>query len=368
MVSSQFGWRCARPTAVLVLAAAPIGSGVPAFAAGTTTGDVPQIVAVTTAPLAVVLSGPKKHHSALMIRMRVTDPTGVDSVFAGVYGPSAKNGRAFRLKHVSGSNRDGMWQVKGSIPADGEPGSWRIQAFAVDTAQRSSDADDVYGNFAVRQASRFEHFAVEAPKSSGEPATPDPNPRTVDLRATLQRWTGTTWAAVPTAPVVVQFRAVGTTAFTAVETVKSDGDGVVAASEHSSSPGGAWRLSYAGDTTTAAGDSTDGALAPPPAPATPAPSAAPTVAPSTAPTAGPGPTDAPRAVPSGAPQRSRPTPTAEPTPVVSAAPPAPTTRPVPTASPAVRPTSRPYPTRPSGQPTASGAGAPTVTSDRVRNK
>jgi hypothetical protein len=331
-----------------------MGSGVPAFAAGTTTGDVPQIVAVTTAPQAVVLSGPKKHHSALMIRMRVTDPTGVDSVFAGVYGPSAKNGRAFRLKHVSGSNRDGMWQVKGSIPADGEPGSWRIQAFAVDTAQRSSDADDVYGNFAVRQASRFEHFAVEVPKSSGEPATPDPNPRTVDLRATLQRWTGTTWAAVPAAPVVVQFRAVGTTAFTAVENVKSDGDGVVAVTEHSSSPGGAWRLSYAGDTTTAAGDSPDGALAPPPAPATPAP----TVAPSTAPTAGPGPTDAPRAVPSGAPQRSRPTPTAEPTPVVSDAPPAP----------AARPTSRPYPTRPSGQPTASGAGVPTVTSDRVRNK
>jgi hypothetical protein len=307
--------------AVLGLVAATIGSGEPAFGAQApppSTG-APVIESVAVTPQDVVLAGP--HSAGVRVRMRITDPNGVDSAFAGLFGPRSENGRAFRLKRVSGSKRDGIWQAKGGLPASATPGDWRIQGFAVDTAQHSSDADDIYGSFAVRAATRFDQFTVTRSQSG------------LDLRATLRRWAGRDWAAVADGVVDVQFRPADAAAYGTVGSVHTGPDGTVVAAAHDGVIEGTWRVTYAGDELSAPATSGDAKITPPsPSPAAPA-------------GARPDPTAAPRAIPSAEP---RGLPSAEPNQEADAPADEPTARPTASLHPAptARPvgTARPFPT------------------------
>jgi hypothetical protein len=333
---------------VLGLVAALVGSGEPVFAADAPppaqSAGAPVIESVTVTPQDVVLAGP--HSTGVRVRMRITDPNGVDSAFAGLFGPKSENGRAFRLKRVSGSKRDGIWQAKGGLPASATPGAWRIQGFAVDTAQHSSDANNIYGGFAVRDATAFDQFVVTR------------SPSGLELRATLRRWDGQNWVAVAAGAVDVQFRAANAAAYGTVGNVHTGPDGTVVAAAHDGVTEGTWRLTYAGNDLSAPATSGDAAIAPP--------SPSPAATPGTQPAA----TASPRAVPS-----AEPTPTDEATPTdkttaepttrpVPSVPPGPTVRPVPAARPAgtagPKPNTGPNPTAgPTASPRATRPVEPT---------
>ncbi|HEX3826189.1 MAG TPA: hypothetical protein VHV82_02840 [Sporichthyaceae bacterium] len=363
-----------RLAAALAVIAALIDSGEPAFAVETppspassstpssSSAGAPVIESVSVAPQDVVLAGPKNHSAGVRVRMRITDPDGVDSAFAGLFGPKSENGRAFRLKRVSGSKRDGIWQAKGGLPASATPGAWRVQGFAVDTTQHSSDADEIYGGFVVRDSTRFDEFTVTR------------SPSGLELRATLRRWDGQNWVAVAAGAVDVQFRAANTAGYGTVGSVHTGPDGTVVAAAHDGVTDGTWRLSYAGDELRAPATSTDATVAPPSPSPTAAPDAQPasTASPPPVPSAEPTPQDeateateatAEPTVRPGAPTRAAPTarPIATARPITTARPvatarPTATTGPATTARPAQTVRSTPQAT---GRPAQGPAGTAT---------
>jgi hypothetical protein len=156
------------------------------------------------------------------------------------------------------------------------PGSNPVgRSFAVDTAQRSSDANNIYATFAVRDASRFEEFTATG--------TDD---RSVELHAVLKQWDGKHWAALADAPVLVQFRPAQGADYGTATTVHSGADGTVSATGRDGIAPGTWRLSYAGADLLAPSVSSEQAVAVPPKP-TRTPEAEPTAAATAEPTARP---------------------------------------------------------------------------------
>lgn len=323
---------------VLLIAVGATGGPV-----GAVTGpheDAPAISDVVVTPGSVVLPAAAKGKAPIEIQMHVRSPLGIDSVVVGLYGPDSRTGMAFRLSRSSGSVRDGTWRAKGAVPSSETPGEWRVQAFAVDKAQRSSDANEVYSDFQVRTPTRFVAFSV----------TRDDQESGFRLAATLQRWQAVGgWLGTAAPKVRVEFRPDGAKEFGNVETVAASPDGSVAASPRTDSPVGEWRLRYLGDELGAPSLSSEVAVIPVPPQPTAAPTAAPTggpgAAPALEPTATPAPTGGPNEAPAAG---ARPTPSAA------------TARPIP--SPTATPVSTASPTATPG-PTAAPSAPPPVRSD-----
>jgi len=284
------GRRRARRSGALILAAALCVGGAPAGAVTGVRDTTPVISEVTVTPEEVVLPTADGRKASVEIQMHVLSSAGIDSVVAGLYAPSSGTGKAVRLGRVSGSATDGVWRAEAKLPSSSALGQWRLQAFAVDKAQRSSDANQIYAGFRVRTPTRLASFTV---------GWADDGSR-VRVAAKLERrQSGQGWLGVADEDVVVEFRPPGATDFALADTTRTGADGSISVSPTSDATVGTWRLRYAGDEFSAPTGSPEVAVAPLPSP-TANPTALPTDEPDTTSSAGPRRSAGPR--PSGTPE------------------------------------------------------------------
>jgi hypothetical protein len=229
-------------TRCLIVTALAMGVSMPAVADAADRGDksAPQIRAVALNPTDVLLpaSHSARRTTAFTISMRVSDPSGVDTVVAGLYGPKGGNGHAYRLTRTSGSAANGLWKVVVRLANPQPTGQWRLQAFAVDNRQNSTDPGQVYGGYLVRAATHFAHFDASEPTPVGQD---------VRFSGFLQRYDHRTgWTGYPGREVVIEFRPAGGKDFRPVQTLRTGADGSVAGATVAKGPG-TWRMSFAGN-------------------------------------------------------------------------------------------------------------------------
>lgn len=229
-------------TRCLIVAAVGLAGSVPGVTDAVAVADStpPQISAVAVNPDDVLLpaSHSARKTTAFTISMRVKDASGVDTVVAGLYSPKGGAGRAYRLARTSGSAADGLWKVVVRVSNPQPTGQWRLQAFAVDNKQNSTDPSRTYGDYLVREATHFAHFDASEPTPVGAQ---------VQFQGFLQRFDHKLgWTGYPDRPVTVEFRPVGGKEFHAVQTVHTGADGSVAGTGVVAKGPGAWRMSFAG--------------------------------------------------------------------------------------------------------------------------
>ncbi|HEY2830935.1 MAG TPA: hypothetical protein VGJ14_00810 [Sporichthyaceae bacterium] len=230
-------------TRCLIVTTLGLGASVPTVAAAADRDDkiAPQISAVTLNPNDVLLPASRSAHktTAFTISMRVSDPSGVDTVVAGLYGPKGGSGRAYRLARTSGTAANGMWKVVVRLANPQSTGQWQLQAFAVDNKQNSTDPGRVYGDYLVREATHFAHFDATEPTPVGQD---------VKFSGFLQRFDHKTgWTGYPGREVAIEFRPAGGKAFRPVQTVRTGADGSVSGAAVVAKSPGTWRMSFAGN-------------------------------------------------------------------------------------------------------------------------
>lgn len=228
-------------TRCLIVTALGLAASLPTVADAADRDDKtpPQISAVTVNPDDVVLPASRsaRKTTAFTISMRVRDPSGVDTVVAGLYGPKGGSGRAYRLARTSGSATDGVWKVVVRLANPQSTGQWQLQAFAVDNRQNSTDPGHVYAAYLVREATHFAHFDASEPTAVGQDVT---------FSGFLQRFDRKIgWTGYPGQEVAVEFRPEGGKTFRPVQTLRTGKDGSVASAVTAKSPG-TWRMSFAG--------------------------------------------------------------------------------------------------------------------------
>jgi hypothetical protein len=229
--------RCLVITTLGLTASAPATAG----ARVQTDDSPPQISAVNVNPDDVLLPASRSARKtvAFTVSMRVKDPSGVDTVVAGLYSPKGGSGRAYRLARTSGSASDGVWKVVVRVANPQPTGQWRVQAFAVDTKQHSTDPSQTYGEYLVREATHFAHFDASEPTPVGGQ---------VQFTGFLQRFDHKVgWTGYPDRAVTVEFRPVGGKEFRAVQTVRTGKDGSVAGTSVVVKGPGTWRMSFPGN-------------------------------------------------------------------------------------------------------------------------
>lgn len=229
-------------TRCLIVAAVGLAGSVPGVTDAVAVADntPPQISAVKVNPDDVLLpaSHSARKTTAFTISMRVKDPSGVDTVVAGLYGPKGGAGRAYRLARTSGSAADGLWKVVVRVTNPQPTGQWRLQAFAVDNRQNSTDPARTYGNYRVLAATHFARFDASEPAAVGAQ---------VQFTGFLQRFDHKLgWTGYAGQPVAVEFRPVSGKEFHAVQTVRTGADGSVAGTSVVAKGPGTWRLNFAG--------------------------------------------------------------------------------------------------------------------------
>jgi hypothetical protein len=89
----------------------------------------------------------------IVVRIRVTDDTGVDSVDAALY--RADGAASIRLsvsgaRRVSGTVRDGVWEINGVVRRYSAPGTFHVEADATDRAGHQSHGVITAPTLAVR--------------------------------------------------------------------------------------------------------------------------------------------------------------------------------------------------------------------------
>jgi hypothetical protein len=315
---------CLCATALALTASAP--AAVASVAADSTP---PRISGVTVNPDDVLLPASKsaRKTSAFTISMRVADPSGVDTVVAGLYSPKGGSGHAYRLTRTSGSATDGLWKVVVRIANPQPTGQWRLQAFAVDNKQNSTDPSQGYGEYLVRDATHFAHFDATEPTPVGEK---------VEFTGFLQRYDHKDgWTGYADQPVTVEFKPVGGKEFRPVQTARTGKDGSVSGTGVVAKGPGTWRMTFAGNDRRGPSTSREDEVGLPPVTEPPKPAVPPGVrcedkCPSPTPSSTGKPTESPagrsRATPDPAPTKSAGRTTATPTPTPSArgtAPPSP---------------------------------------------
>jgi hypothetical protein len=260
-------------TRCLIVAAVSLIGSVPGVPDAVATADStpPQISAVQLNPTDVVLPASTSPHktTAFTISMRVKDPSGVDTVVAGLYSPKGDSGRAYRLTRASGRASNGVWKTVVRMTNPQPTGQWRIQAFAVDNKQNSTDPGQVYGDYLVREATHFAHFDATEPTPVGEK---------VQFSGFLQRFDHKAgWTGYADREVAVEFRAVGAKEFRPVQTVRTAKDGSVAGAAVVAKGPGTWRMSFAGTDQRSPSISREDDVALPPVAAPPRPAVPPGV-------------------------------------------------------------------------------------------
>ncbi len=292
----------------------------PVLAAGTATP--PRIASVQVRPGVVVLPASTRPSvtTDFKIRLQVKDSDGVDTVVAGLYAPGSKKGIAVRGTRTGGSASSGTWTATARLSGTATPGTWKVQAFATDREQVTSDAGQVYTEYEVRTPTRVSEFDVVEPVEPGQ---------ALKVAGKLQRWTGAGgWAPYPDRELTLEFRPSDGKKFTVVDTLTTRNDGSVADAKATAEAAGTWRIAFAGHDTRAATVSREDEVKPV-EPKKPEPKDEPTVKPTAEPTADPSPTASARPTPG-------PTPRAD-APARPAAPPRATRPPLPRRTPAPQP-------------------------------
>jgi hypothetical protein len=226
---------------VVALGLAASLPGLPAAGADTADSTPPRISGVRVSPSDVVLPASRsaRKTTSFTIRMRVSDRSGVDTVVAGLYSPKGGSGRAYRLTRTSGSAEHGVWQVVVRVANPQPTGQWRMQAFAVDNKQNSTDPGRTYGDYLLRERTHFAHFDASEPTPVGGQ---------VRFRGFLQRFDAKLgWTGYPHRPVTVEFQPLGDKQFHPVQTIRTGADGSVADTTVVAKGPGTWRMSFAGN-------------------------------------------------------------------------------------------------------------------------
>ena len=124
-----------RPTSsqvapvVLLTVFALTGAANPASALSGRRGDVsaPIISTITVNPSPVVLGTKKSGTTSFKVTLRASDNSGVDRVTIGLYDPSDKTGKAFRLKRTGGTATDGVWTGTLVLQNVAKTGAWSVR-------------------------------------------------------------------------------------------------------------------------------------------------------------------------------------------------------------------------------------------------
>ncbi|MGQ0632713.1 MAG: hypothetical protein ACT4P1_16990 [Sporichthyaceae bacterium] len=200
----------------------------------------PVISEVAITPLEVELAAKNSGTTPVAISVRVVDASAIDRVVVGLYDRVATKGRAVELRRVTGTATDGVWAAEARVPNIAERGIWQVRAFAVDVLNNSSDPDAVVGTFTAHHDSRFR-------ATSFGPRQAKPGDALV-IAGTLQRFRpGLGWVGYRDRKVRLEFRAKGAAEFVAVAAGRSAKDGTVAFKKVMVKQGGAWRISFAGN-------------------------------------------------------------------------------------------------------------------------
>ncbi|MGQ0625847.1 MAG: hypothetical protein ACT4PP_14510 [Sporichthyaceae bacterium] len=200
----------------------------------------PVISEVAITPVEVALAGRNSGTTPVAISIRVIDASAVDRVVAGLYDRAAIKGRAVELRRVTGTAQDGVWAAEARVPNVAERGTWQVRAFAVDVLNNSTDPDAVIATFGVHHATRFQAAAIgpRAAKAGEELA----------VAGVLQRFRpGIGWVGYRERMVRLEFRAKGGKEFVAVAGSRTAKDGSVSFEKVTPTQGGAWRVTFAGN-------------------------------------------------------------------------------------------------------------------------
>lgn len=237
----------ATVAAVHILLLAGVAPALAAPSGPATVGTAaPTIGEVKVRPQIVVLpaSNGTKATTAFTIALRVRDADGVDTVVTGLYAPGSKKGIAVRATRTAGAAASGTWTARMRLTGTASVGTWKVQAFATDRQQRSTDPGKVYTEYEVRTPTRVKGFDVPEPVETGAP---------LKIVGTLQRWAGERgWVPYAGREVRLEFRPEGTKRFAVVETLTTRADGSLGATEERAQRAGTWRLSFPGQDTRAA--------------------------------------------------------------------------------------------------------------------
>jgi hypothetical protein len=223
-----------------VAGSAFVGSPTASAAADTTAPRI-TLTAAPAGPVQLRADG----FTAMTFRARVTDNVGVKHVGLGVDDlGSVYDILGFSMTRISGTARDGVWEMK--LRADrAEPvGGWTVRLYAVDTAGNvSSDPMKVLDTFAMKYRSRVLEFNG-SPESVAKGSTVTFTGRVQRVDA-LSGWTN---AAGRT--VALQFRKKGTSDFVTRKTLTTNADGTFVVKALAHAPG-TWRAVYAGNASVA---------------------------------------------------------------------------------------------------------------------
>lgn len=231
-------------------------AGVSPAVASSAPGAPPSIGEVKVRPEIVVLpaSNARDAKTSFAIVLQVKDSDGVDTVVVGLYPPGAKQGIAVRADRTGGTAAAGTWTARVRLGGGQSVGTWKVQAFATDREQRTTDPSKVVTEYQVRTPTRVSGFGV------GEPVEPG---AAVKVAGVLQRWAGKdVWVPYPDREVTLEFRAAGAKKFDVVDTFSTRADGSVADAKGKAEKAGTWRIAFAGADTRAAAVSREDEVAP----------------------------------------------------------------------------------------------------------
>lgn len=243
-----------RAAALSVLLASTAGiAALPSTASAAVDLTLPKVVSVNGPSSAVVLKAVGK--STLIVRVRVTDNVGVTAVKIGLddVGSVYKSILGFNAERISGSAKDGVWELKLTTDRTEAVGGWTIRAFAADAAGNISlGYMKIRDTFQVKYRTRVLNF-----NGSPEPVA---DGAAAKFTGQLDRVSANGWTDAANRTVALQFRKQGTSTWVTRKTQETDANGGFSFKARVNDPG-AWRAVFAGTATLAPSVSVADAIA-----------------------------------------------------------------------------------------------------------
>lgn len=197
----------------------------------------PAISSMAINPSPLILAVKRGGRTSFKVAVRATDDQGVDRITLGLYDPTDRDGRAFRLARTSGTAASGVWTGTLTLPNNSRTGTWAVRAFATDLASNTTDPDLVYTNFRVVNKTRMSKFRT----------TVDPKTGALTASALLERFHKKRgWEPFTARDIALEFQAQGTNTFKPVTTGKTNDKGVVSFDRVTATKSGSWRVVFAG--------------------------------------------------------------------------------------------------------------------------
>ncbi|GAA0611290.1 hypothetical protein GCM10009547_11670 [Sporichthya brevicatena] len=196
----------------------------------------PVISSMAISPSPLILAVKSGGKTSFKVTVRANDDTGVDRITIGLYDPSDKNGRAYRLSRSSGTAASGVWTGSLSLPNNAKTGMYAVRAFATDLSSNSTNPDLVYTNFRVVNKTRLSSFKITVDSKTGA----------MTASALLERFRSGKWEPFTAREIALEFAAAGTQAYKPVTTGTTNDKGVVSFDKVTASKSGSWRVVFAG--------------------------------------------------------------------------------------------------------------------------